>query len=156
MWMKVSAFSKVCIMRSHTVVNSAKQKDASDINCTSPTDCKRQQSVNACGAQALWPCSMNEHVNATIDHGFFYTWWCRKSFYNKQWHFTWFHFQGATVNLNVKPFRCRTAEVFKHAVNSFCDIIRYRFVQLHPAVYHNTAVPEVENFQLLESSQIGL
>lgn len=38
----------------------------------------------------------------------------------------------------------------------FCDVVRYRFVQFHPAVYHNAAVPEVENFQLLESSQIGL
>lgn len=38
----------------------------------------------------------------------------------------------------------------------FRDIVRYRFVQFHPAVYHNAAVPEVENFQLLESSQIGL
>ena len=38
----------------------------------------------------------------------------------------------------------------------FRDVVRYRLVQFHPAVYHNAAVPEVENLQLLESRQIGL
>ncbi len=75
---------------------------------------------------------------------------------HKQGHFTWFYFQGATVDLDVEPFGCCAAEVFKHAVNGLCDVIRYRFVQFHPAVYHNTAVPKVENFQLLKSGQIGL
>lgn len=70
--------------------------------------------------------------------------------------FTWFYFQGATVDLDVKPLRRRAAEVLEHTVDRFCDVVRYRFVQFHPAVYHNAAVPEVENFQLLESSQIGL
>lgn len=74
----------------------------------------------------------------------------------KQRHFTWFHLQGATVNLDVEPFRRRAAEVFEHTVDSFCDIIRYRFVQFHLAVHHDAAVPEVEDFQLLKSGQIGL
>lgn len=69
---------------------------------------------------------------------------------------TWLYFQGATVNLDVEPFGRRTAEVFKHTVDGFCDIIGHRLVQLHPAVHHNAAVPEVENLQLLESSQVGL
>lgn len=74
----------------------------------------------------------------------------------KQGHFTWFYFQGATVDLDVEPFGRCAAEVFEHTVNGLCDVIRYRFVQFHPAVHHNTAVPKVENFQLLKSSQIGL
>lgn len=74
----------------------------------------------------------------------------------KRGHFTWFYFQRAAVDLDVQPFRRCIAEVFKHTVNSLCDIVRYRLVQFHSAVNHNTAVPEVENFQLLKSSQIGL
>lgn len=73
-----------------------------------------------------------------------------------RWHFTWFHLQGAAVNLDVQPFGRGTAEVFQHAVDGFGHVVRYRLVQLHPAVYHNAAVPEVEDFQLPESSQIGL
>lgn len=41
-------------------------------------------------------------------------------------------------------------------MDGFCDIIGHRLVQFHPAVHHNAAVPEVENLQLLESSQVGL
>lgn len=70
--------------------------------------------------------------------------------------FTWFYFQGAAVNLDVEPLRRRAAEVLEHAVYGFRDVVRYRLVQFHPAVYHNAAVPEVENLQLLESRQIGL
>lgn len=52
-------------------MNSAMQRDASDINHAEHTDCKRQPSVDVCGAQALWPCSMNKHVYARIDCGGF-------------------------------------------------------------------------------------
>lgn len=69
---------------------------------------------------------------------------------------TWLYFQGATVNLDVEPFGRRAAEVLQHTVDGFCDIIGHRLVQLHPAVHHNAAVPEVENLQLLESGQVGL
>lgn len=75
---------------------------------------------------------------------------------DKQEHLTWFYFQGATVNFNIKPFGSCITEVFKHAVHCFCDIIRYGLVQFHPAVYHNTSIPEVKNFQLLKSRQVGL
>lgn len=69
---------------------------------------------------------------------------------------TWLYFQGATVNLDVEPFGRCAAEVFQHTVDGFCDIVGHRLVQLHPAVHHDAAVPEVENLQLLESSQVGL
>lgn len=56
-------------------MNSAMQRDASDINHAQHKNCKGQLSVDVCGAQALWPCSMNKHVYARIDHGgFFYAW----------------------------------------------------------------------------------
>lgn len=71
-------------------------------------------------------------------------------------HLTWFDLQRATVNLNVEPFGRGVAEVFQHAVHGLRHVVRHRLVQLHLAVYDNAAVPEVEDFQLLESRQIGL
>lgn len=69
---------------------------------------------------------------------------------------TWFYVQGATVDLDVEPFGSCIAEVFEHTVHCFCDVVRYGLVQFHPAVNHNTSVPEVKDFQLLKSSQVGL
>lgn len=71
-------------------------------------------------------------------------------------YFTWFDFQGATVDLDVEPLGRGAAEVFQDAVHRLRDVVRHRLVQLHPAVHHNAAVPEVEDFELLKSSQIGL
>lgn len=69
---------------------------------------------------------------------------------------TWFYLQRATVDLNVKPLGGGAAEVLEDTVDRLGDVIRHRLVQLHPAVHHHAAVPEVEDFQLLESGQIGL
>lgn len=41
-------------------------------------------------------------------------------------------------------------------MHSLGHIIRYWLVQFHLAVYHDAAIPEVEDLQLLKSSQIGL
>lgn len=75
---------------------------------------------------------------------------------DRKQHLTWFYFQRPTVDLNVEPLGGGAAEVLEHAVDGLGDVIRHRLVQLHPAVDHHTAVPEVEDFQLLESGQIGL
>lgn len=75
---------------------------------------------------------------------------------DRKQHLTWFYFQRPTVDLNVEPLGGGAAEVLEHAVDGLGDIIRHRLVQLHPAVDHHTAVPEVEDFQLLEPGQIGL
>lgn len=75
---------------------------------------------------------------------------------NTQRLFTWFHLQRATVDLDVEPLGRGAAEVLQHAVNGLGHVVRHRLVQLHPAVHHHAAVPEVEDFQLLESGQIGL
>lgn len=69
---------------------------------------------------------------------------------------TWLYLQGATVNLDVEPFGRRAAEVLEHTVDGIRHVIGHRLVQLHPAVHHNAAVPEVEDLQLLESSQVRL
>lgn len=69
---------------------------------------------------------------------------------------TWLYFQRAAVDLNVQPLGRRTAEVLQHTLDGFRHVIGDRLVQLHPAVHHNAAVPEVENLQLLESCQVGL
>lgn len=69
---------------------------------------------------------------------------------------TWLYFQRAAVDLDVQPLGRRTAEVLQHTLDGFRHVIGDRLVQLHPAVHHNAAVPEVENLQLLESSQVGL
>lgn len=161
MWVEVSVFNKVCQMRSRTVMNLSNQKDL-----YSTTPALLETAESGC---MLWTVS-DLVAWMTISHNKNRLWQdevsaschhilkdCHISFtQHEQGHFTWFHFQGATVDLDVKPFRCCITEVFKHAVHSFCDVIRYRLVQFHPAVHHHTPIPEVENFQLLKSSQIGL
>lgn len=69
---------------------------------------------------------------------------------------TWLYFQRAAVDLNVQPLGRSAAEVLQHTLDGFRHVIGDRLVQLHPAVHHNAAIPEVENLQLLESSQVGL
>lgn len=66
------------------------------------------------------------------------------------------HIKGTTVNLYVQPLCCSIAEIFKHTVDSHCDIVWHRLGKCHPAVHHNTSLPEVKDLQLLESRQIGL
>ena len=48
------------------------------------------------------------------------------------------------------------AEVFEHAVHSLGDVGGHWLVQPHSAVYYNTAIPEVEDFQSLETRQVRL
>ena len=47
-------------------------------------------------------------------------------------------------------------EVFQDQVNSVGDSSRNRFPKLHPAVHHYAAVPEVQDFQVLEVGEVGL
>lgn len=76
--------------------------------------------------------------------------------WNQNRNLTRLHFQRPTVDLNVEPLGGGAAEVLEHAVDSLGDVVRHRLVQLHPAVHHHTAIPEIEDFELLEAGQIGL
>lgn len=69
---------------------------------------------------------------------------------------TWLYFQRAAVDLDVQPLGRSTAEVLQHTLDGLRHVVGHRLVQLHPAVHHNAAVPEVEDLQLLESGQVGL
>lgn len=48
------------------------------------------------------------------------------------------------------------SEVFQDQVDCIVDAARQRPPKLHPAVDHDTPIPEVQDLQILEVSKVGL
>lgn len=67
---------------------------------------------------------------------------------------TRFHIQGVFINGQVHGVICSVAEIFQDHVHSVGDIPRHRFGKFHSTVHHNAAISEVQDFQILESSEI--
>lgn len=69
---------------------------------------------------------------------------------------TWLHVQGAGVDLDVAFPGGGGAELLQHRLDGLGEVVRHRLVELHFAVDHHAAFPEVQDLQVPEARQVGL
>ena len=69
---------------------------------------------------------------------------------------TWLHLQRVRVDVDVQVPGGGRADLLQDTVHGLGDVVRHRLGELGLAVDDHAALPEVEDFQVLEAGQVGL